>query len=107
MIETQAPKATERLSLWKRFIGLPAQVVENPVVRKELRGRMRGRRAFVVLTVYLLLLSCLTSLVYYAYAAASQEPYGPDGNLIGKSFTPRSVNTRNSSRSAAALLVSI
>lgn len=36
----------------------------NPVLVKELRGRMRGPRAFVVLTVYLLLLSCLVSVVY-------------------------------------------
>jgi hypothetical protein len=26
-------------------------LLDNPIVRKELRGRMRGRRAFVVLTI--------------------------------------------------------
>ncbi len=31
------------------------RVFENPVVVKELRGRMRGARAFTVLTIYLLL----------------------------------------------------
>lgn len=60
------------------------QVLDNPVVHKELRGRMRGRRAFVVLTIYLLLLSCLTSTIYFAYASAAQQPYGPDSYLIGK-----------------------
>ncbi|MCB9006257.1 MAG: hypothetical protein H6656_02535 [Ardenticatenaceae bacterium] len=30
---------------------------ENPVTVKELRSRMRGRRAFVVLTVHLLVMS--------------------------------------------------
>jgi ABC-2 type transport system permease protein len=60
------------------------QVLANPVVHKELRGRMRGRRAFVVLTIYLLLLSCLTSTIYLAYASAAQQPYGPDSYLIGK-----------------------
>ncbi len=64
--------------------GFRRQLLDNPVVRKELRGRMRGRRAFVVLTVHLLLLSCFTSLLYYAYSAASQEIYGPDSYLIGK-----------------------
>jgi ABC-type transport system involved in multi-copper enzyme maturation permease subunit len=59
-------------------------LIDNPVVRKELRGRMRGRRAFVVLTAYLLILSCLTSLIYFAYASAAQQPYGPDSYLIGK-----------------------
>jgi ABC-2 type transport system permease protein len=42
----------------------------NPLLVKELRGRMRGARACAVLTVYLLLLSCLTSLVYYTYNAS-------------------------------------
>ena len=32
---------------------------------KELRGRMRGRRAFVVLTIYLLLLSLFAFSIYY------------------------------------------
>ena len=39
----------------------------NPLLVKELRGRMRGARAFVVLTVYLLLMSCLTAVVYLSY----------------------------------------
>jgi hypothetical protein len=29
------------------------QLMDNPVILKELRGRMRGRQAFVLLTVYL------------------------------------------------------
>jgi ABC-type transport system involved in multi-copper enzyme maturation permease subunit len=60
------------------------ELLDNPVVRKELRGRMRGRRAFVVLTIYLLVLSCLTSVIYFGYASAAQQPYGPDSYLIGK-----------------------
>ena len=63
---------------------LRQELLDNPVVRKELRGRMRGRRAFVVLTLYLLVLSCLTSVIYFAYASAAQQPYGPDSYLIGK-----------------------
>ena len=63
----------------------------NPLLLKELRGRMRGARAFVVLTVYLLLLSCFTSIIYYAYAASSRGPGGgpdkkgsaPSGRLSG------------------------
>ena len=42
------------------------QIFDNPVVLKELRGRMRGARAFVVLTVYLVLLGAFSSLVYVA-----------------------------------------
>ncbi len=70
---------------WRRLgDGLHRHLLDNPIVRKELRGRMRGRRAFVVLTIYLLLLSCFTSTLYYAYSSAAQQPYGPDSYLIGK-----------------------
>jgi len=57
----------------------------NPLLIKELRARMRGARAFVVLTVYLLLLTCFTSIVYYAYSATAREPGGgPDMAYLGK-----------------------
>jgi ABC-2 type transport system permease protein len=57
----------------------------NPLLVKELRGRMRGARAFVVLTVYLLLLSCFTSIIYYAYTASARGPGGgPDMAYLGK-----------------------
>jgi hypothetical protein len=39
----------------------------NPVMLKELRGRMRGVRAFVVLTIYLGLMSAFTALLYLFY----------------------------------------
>ena len=57
----------------------------NPLLIKELRGRMRGARAFVVLTVYLLLLSCFTSIIYYAFVADSSGPGGaPDMASLGQ-----------------------
>ena len=57
----------------------------NPLLIKELRGRMRGVRAFVVLTVYLLLLSCFTAIIYYAYSATARAPGGgPDMAYLGK-----------------------
>jgi ABC-2 type transport system permease protein len=46
----------------------------NPLLVKELRGRMRGARAFVVLSIYLLMLSCFTSCIYYVYAASMSGP---------------------------------
>ncbi len=59
----------------------------NPMLIKELRGRMRGARAFVVLTAYLLLLSCFTTVVYYAYTASSRGPGGgPDMAYLGKAI---------------------
>ena len=47
------------------------RVLDNPVMIKELRSRMRGARAFIVLSIYLLLLSAFTSLVYVAVSESS------------------------------------
>lgn len=44
---------------------------QNPIAVKELRSRMRGRRAFVVLTAYLLAMAALITLVYLAVAGAT------------------------------------
>ena len=48
-----------------------AKLRKNPVVLKELRGRMRGRRAFVVLTAYLMVLSGGISLAFLPLANRS------------------------------------
>ncbi|MFQ5401501.1 MAG: ABC transporter permease [Anaerolineae bacterium] len=58
--------------------------LQNPVTMKELRSRMRGRRAFVVLTIYLLLMSGFISLVYGAYTSSAGNPFGPDQRQAGK-----------------------
>jgi ABC-2 type transport system permease protein len=71
-------KAADRLAGWLR------RVFQNPVTLKELRGRMRGRRAFVVLTIYLLLMSGIISLIYLAFAAAANDPFGPRTQDAGK-----------------------
>ncbi len=74
MSETALPQPASRWHI----------LTQNPVMVKELRGRMRGRRAFVVLTIYLLAMSGLISLVYAAYASAAATPYGPDPSQAGK-----------------------
>lgn len=51
----------------------------NPVMLKELRGRMRGMRAFVVITIYLGLMSGFTALLYLIYS--------PVRSLTGSSAT--------------------
>ncbi|GAB4554950.1 MAG: ABC transporter permease [Anaerolineae bacterium] len=56
----------------------------NPVVLKELRGRMRGARAFVVLSVYLLLMAGFTVLLYML-STTSQDIAGyAKGAEIGR-----------------------
>lgn len=56
----------------------------NPVALKELRGRMRGPRAFIVLTVYILLMSIFTVLLYAIYTASAQTTLSTTGGVIGK-----------------------
>lgn len=58
--------------------------LRNPVALKELRGRMRGRRAFVVLTIYLSFMAALITLVYLAFASVSTTPGGPSSRQAGK-----------------------
>jgi ABC-2 type transport system permease protein len=64
-------------------------LTRNPVTLKELRGRMRGARAFVVLIVYLLLMSAFVSLLYALYVSSGSNfsggyNAGPDRQLLGK-----------------------
>lgn len=56
----------------------------NPLLVKELRGRMRGARAFVVLTVHLLLMSCFAAIVYAAASPTSYYSSRPDTSDMGK-----------------------
>ncbi len=49
----------------------------NPVLARELRERTRGRRASLILTVYLTLLSGILYLVYYADTGESAAMNGP------------------------------
>lgn len=55
----------------------------NPVLVKELRGRMRGPRAFVLLTIYLSILSLATLLLYTALADSAGSDLNA-GRSIGK-----------------------
>ncbi|CAG0961094.1 hypothetical protein ANRL4_00675 [Anaerolineae bacterium] len=58
----------------------------NPVILKELRGRMRGARAFVVLTLYLLLM-CGFMLLMYVLAASARDLNGyTTGGQIGRTL---------------------
>lgn len=60
---------------------------DNPVARKELRGRMRGSRAFVMLTAYLLLMGAFSALIYLALfdmvvSAGGQTNVGEIGRTL-------------------------
>jgi ABC-2 type transport system permease protein len=53
---------------------LLTRLADNPVIIKELRGRMRSRRAFVLLSIYLSVISLLVGIVYILIA--SEQSYG-------------------------------
>ena len=42
-------------------------IMQNPVILKEMRNRMRGNRAYVILTLYLLMLSGVVALIYLTF----------------------------------------
>ena len=69
------------------FSSLRNKLVRNPVAQKELRSRMRGGRAFILLTIYLLILSALVILVYLGFATASRTYLAPEiRQNMGKSI---------------------
>ncbi len=71
--ETKPPRK-ERSPGWVRVQGMLA---------KELRGRMRGPRAFVVLSVYLLFLTGFTLLIYFLTRLSAQNnPTQPVGKPV-------------------------
>lgn len=45
---------------------------------------MRGRRGFVVLTIYLSVMSALIAVAYLAFSAAAGNPFGPNSRQAGK-----------------------
>jgi ABC-type transport system involved in multi-copper enzyme maturation permease subunit len=62
-------------------------LLSNPVALKELRGRMRGPRAFIVLTCYLVVVGGFTWLLYLAGTAASYNTTGEvDGGTLGRAL---------------------
>src|SRR5215467_2499742 len=68
--------------VYRPRLSLP--LLRNPVVLKDLRGRMRGTRAFVVLTVYLTLMSGFALLLYVLYATSLNYSGVTPGGTIGR-----------------------
>ncbi len=75
-ITTTTPTPTGR----KRM----ASLFSNPMAMKELRSRMRGRRAFAVLSLYLIALSGVITLVYLSYMTSAGLPGSTAGYTAGK-----------------------
>jgi ABC-2 type transport system permease protein len=56
----------------------------NPVMLKELRGRMRGMRAFIVMTIYLGLMSGFTTLLYLIYTSSTRASGSASAGAVGR-----------------------
>ncbi|MBI3162942.1 MAG: hypothetical protein HYZ23_10545 [Chloroflexi bacterium] len=56
-MESSAPVKPARLNLLSR-------IMDNPVIAKELKGRMRGGRSFILISAYLALISLFIGLIY-------------------------------------------
>ncbi len=77
IVETKQPnKRTKVLGSW---------LSGNPLVLKELRSRMRGRRAFITLTGYVLIISAAVSLIYGIFLSSSSPVNSVDEQqMFGK-----------------------
>ncbi len=67
-----------------RMRGRVRILTQNPIILKELRSRMRGNRAFVVLTIYLLGMVALIGAVYVPISLSYNTVGGPDLADVGK-----------------------
>jgi ABC-type transport system involved in multi-copper enzyme maturation permease subunit len=63
---------------------LPLQV--NPVIVKELRSRMRGPRAFIILTVFLALMGLVSYALYEITLITSSWSYSPLSPQVGQTL---------------------
>jgi ABC-2 type transport system permease protein len=72
----------------KRSLLNLARILDNPVIAKELRGRMRDRRTFILLTFYLSLIASFVCVVYlFLSESASGMSFDPDyRQMLGKSI---------------------
>jgi ABC-2 type transport system permease protein len=60
---------------------------ENPIVLKELRGRMRGSRAYLLISIYLILMGGLVGMIYLGHAVAQNSPgSGISSQSLGKTI---------------------
>ncbi|HKP51814.1 MAG TPA: ABC transporter permease subunit [Chloroflexia bacterium] len=58
----------------------------NPVIVKELRGRMRGWRSLLILVIYLSVLSIISMMIYAAAKNAGAGFNSPQSSQVGKAI---------------------
>lgn len=85
-METQTTNApiVPKKKRWNLF----QSIADNPVIMKELRSRMRDRRTFILLTIYLVLISLFVIFIYFFMAeSVGTSNFDPDfRQTLGKSI---------------------
>jgi len=66
----ERPKRSRAQRFFSWLLAPVRSLRNNPVVLKEMRSQMRGERAFIIITVYLVLMSILIGLIYLGFASA-------------------------------------
>jgi len=63
-----------------------SRIADNPIIAKELKGRMRGRQGFITLGIYIALISVFIVLIYLFLAADGGVSNGDPGflQILGK-----------------------
>jgi len=81
-MESSAPVIQEKPARWTLF----SRIMDNPVITKELKGRMRGRQGFIMLSVYLALISFFIGVIYLFLVVDGGLSNGNPGYLqiVGK-----------------------
>ena len=82
-MESSASPIQAKLIMRKNFF---SQIMDNPVIAKELKGRMRGRQGFILIGSYIALISVVIVLIYLLLAVDGSISNGDPGFLqtVGK-----------------------
>ncbi len=83
LVPTPTPDAVPNVAhSWRIWL---SRFWQNPMTMKELRTRMRGRRAFVILTVYLALMCGFMAVMYLGFALGGSNR-STETRVAGKSI---------------------
>ena len=87
-VEPAAASASKGMDRISSLLLAPVRNLrDNPVVLKEMRSQMRGVRALIIVTVYLVLMSILISLIYLGFVSAEEtSPTTSIRNAVGKTI---------------------
>jgi ABC-type transport system involved in multi-copper enzyme maturation permease subunit len=78
-MESPTKQSLPRLKFFTRML-------DNPVILKELKGRMRGRQGFVTMTIYLMLISFFITSIYLIFYMENSDTSPGAMQTLGKAL---------------------